>query len=148
LKTFSSALYVPFIRSPVLSWQCREGVLGPDASVRENRHVDPPVSCKPFNTVPNIYAQGHNSKPWSLCRAPNLTASSCYFNCSGDLIAERVETREQAAFLKFRGCDILQGFLIAKPLAPDDAMAFCQKLKTSHKNRQAGLRGVSSRHPG
>ena len=35
------------------------------------------------------------------------------------LVAEGVETAEQAKFLEGEGCDMVQGFLFSKPLAPD-----------------------------
>ncbi len=37
-----------------------------------------------------------------------------------EVIAEGVETEEQLAFLKGHQCDQLQGFLLSKPLAPED----------------------------
>lgn len=45
------------------------------------------------------------------------------------LVAEGVETQEQADFLNQQKCDILQGFLFSKPLNPEKSTEF---LKT-HK---------------
>jgi EAL domain-containing protein (putative c-di-GMP-specific phosphodiesterase class I) len=44
-------------------------------------------------------------------------------------VAEGVETREQAAFLVNQGCDVLQGFLFARPMEPDAFLSFA---KASH----------------
>ncbi|MDP2028755.1 MAG: EAL domain-containing protein [Thiobacillus sp.] len=40
------------------------------------------------------------------------------------VVAEGVESVEQLAFLKKQGCDEIQGFVVAKPLAPDKVEAF------------------------
>lgn len=44
-----------------------------------------------------------------------------------DVVAEGVETREQAEILKKIGCDYAQGFYISPPLQADDATAFLNK---------------------
>jgi EAL domain-containing protein (putative c-di-GMP-specific phosphodiesterase class I) len=36
------------------------------------------------------------------------------------VIAEGVENEAQKAFLKARGCDIIQGYLVGRPMPPDD----------------------------
>ena len=49
----------------------------------------------------------------SLARNLNLTT-----------VAEGVETREQLAFLSQQGCTLIQGYLISKPLPPDELLEF------------------------
>src|ERR1035437_459392 len=43
------------------------------------------------------------------------------------VVAEGVETEGQAEFLTSHGCDILQGFLISRPIPPRDLVAFMQR---------------------
>jgi diguanylate cyclase (GGDEF)-like protein len=45
-----------------------------------------------------------------------------------DVIAEGVETMEHAAFLSREGCNLLQGYLLAKPMPADEFEDFCQNL--------------------
>jgi len=40
------------------------------------------------------------------------------------VIAEGVETREQYQWLQAHGCELAQGFIVAKPLTSEDATAF------------------------
>lgn len=47
------------------------------------------------------------------------------------VVAEGVETEEQAAFLTSLGCDILQGFLISRPLPPKEFIAFVEAYSTA-----------------
>lgn len=44
-----------------------------------------------------------------------------------DLVAEGVETAEQAAYLRERGCYSLQGFLISKPVPIQELVILCQQ---------------------
>ena len=37
-----------------------------------------------------------------------------------DLVAEGIETKEQAMFLSECGCDVAQGFYYARPMSVDD----------------------------
>jgi EAL domain-containing protein (putative c-di-GMP-specific phosphodiesterase class I) len=39
-------------------------------------------------------------------------------------VAEGVETRPQADFLAELGCDVLQGFYFARPMPPEQLLAF------------------------
>jgi EAL domain-containing protein (putative c-di-GMP-specific phosphodiesterase class I) len=41
-------------------------------------------------------------------------------NLSLTVVAQGVETREQAEFLRDHSCDELQGFYLSRPLPPDD----------------------------
>ncbi len=44
------------------------------------------------------------------------------------VVAEGVETREQLLFLRAYRCDRIQGYLLSRPLAPDDVPAFTRRL--------------------
>ena len=44
-----------------------------------------------------------------------------------DLVAEGVETREQASYLRERGCYSIQGYLISRPVAINDLVKLCQE---------------------
>jgi EAL domain-containing protein (putative c-di-GMP-specific phosphodiesterase class I) len=45
-------------------------------------------------------------------------------NLRVEVVAEGVETVKQLDFLRLRGCDLIQGFLISPPLAPEDVPAW------------------------
>jgi sensor c-di-GMP phosphodiesterase-like protein len=40
------------------------------------------------------------------------------------MVAEGVETAEQEALLRAHRCDAIQGFLVSKPMLPDEFVAF------------------------
>jgi diguanylate cyclase (GGDEF)-like protein len=46
------------------------------------------------------------------------------------VVAEGVETLEQAEFLRERGCDELQGYLFSKPVPPNEFVRFLEREKT------------------
>ena len=43
------------------------------------------------------------------------------------VVAEGVETREHVSILRDIGCDTLQGFALARPMASDELMAFVRR---------------------
>ena len=45
------------------------------------------------------------------------------------VVAEGVETEEQSEFLLSHGCNTLQGFLISRPISPENLVAFVEKHK-------------------
>ena len=45
-------------------------------------------------------------------------------NLGKRVVAEGIETEEQLDFLKVQGCDVGQGFLVSRPLAPPQAVTF------------------------
>ena len=48
-----------------------------------------------------------------------------------ETVAEGIETRVQAEYLRARGCDVGQGFLFSRPLPPADAAMLCHDGKDS-----------------
>ncbi len=48
-----------------------------------------------------------------------------------DVIAEGVETREELSLMRSIGCDVVQGFLVARPLRPEDVLAFVERYDRS-----------------
>ena len=44
-----------------------------------------------------------------------------------DLVAEGVETAEQAAYLRERGCYSIQGYLVSKPVPINELARLCQQ---------------------
>jgi len=57
----------------------------------------------------------------AMARSLNLT-----------VVAEGVETREQADFLRSQGCDIVQGYYFSKPLDPERCLAFLKQSDISN----------------
>ena len=44
-----------------------------------------------------------------------------------DLVAEGVESADQAAYLRERGCFSLQGFIVSKPVPIEELVKLCQR---------------------
>src|SRR5258706_6587101 len=57
-------------------------------------------------------------------------------NLGLEVIAEGVETPDHAAFLQAEGCDEVQGFLYAKPLANVDFEAYLRSNKAGSETRK------------
>ncbi len=60
-------------------------------------------------------------------------------NLGLDVVAEGVETEGQLEYLRNQGCDIAQGYLYARPQAPDDLVAW---LATSQRVSETRIRSV------
>jgi len=59
------------------------------------------------------------------------------------VLAEGVETQEQLAFLRKKGCDAYQGYLVSKPVPAEN---FAELLRVQHKNKQHNDRRVVEHH--
>jgi EAL domain-containing protein (putative c-di-GMP-specific phosphodiesterase class I) len=57
------------------------------------------------------------------------------------VVAEGVETAEQMQMLREFGCDLLQGFLYARPLGVDAVPGFLTELAAGTAGRKTGERG-------
>ncbi len=76
------------------------------------------------------------------------TVISLGHNLELEVLAEGVETKEQCAFLKKHGCDLVQGYLFSRPVDADDLfnMLMCpDSLITSYLN-QGTVIGKKSAH--
>jgi len=51
-----------------------------------------------------------------------------------EVVAEGVETQEQMAFLKERGCEYAQGYFIGRPMAPKQLTAMLERSAKSAPN--------------
>lgn len=65
---------------------------------------------------------GVDKRDTSIVNALLSIVSSLQLN----VVAEGVETKEQAAYLIRHGCREMQGFYYSKPLPPKEAIAFCE----------------------
>ena len=51
------------------------------------------------------------------------------------VVAEGVESEEQAKILRLLRCDLMQGYLISKPLSFDDMTSYLSRSKNGEVNR-------------
>lgn len=65
---------------------------------------------------------GVDKRDTSIVNALLSIVSSLQLN----VVAEGVETKEQAAYLIRHGCREMQGFYYSKPLPPKEAIAYCE----------------------
>jgi EAL domain-containing protein (putative c-di-GMP-specific phosphodiesterase class I) len=54
-----------------------------------------------------------------------------------EVVAEGVETREQAEILEAMSCDIIQGYYYSKPLKPQDVLAYYHEWAEDEKQQFA-----------
>ena len=69
----------------------------------------------------------HDEDDIAICRAVIALAH----NLKLRVIAEGVENDEQLAFLHHNGCDVIQGYIVSRPLPAD---AFAQLVRQHHQN--------------
>jgi len=50
------------------------------------------------------------------------------------IVAEGVETEDQASFLSSLGCDVLQGYLISRPLPPEGLVEFIRAYRPTRRS--------------
>jgi EAL domain-containing protein (putative c-di-GMP-specific phosphodiesterase class I) len=55
------------------------------------------------------------------------------------VVAEGVETQDQADLLREQGCDEFQGFLFSRPVPPEQFIRFLEREKLSEASAQAIL---------
>lgn len=58
------------------------------------------------------------------------------------VVAEGVETDEQAAFVRNVGCDLIQGFLVARPMAKDDLLEWILKRRDGMSISVSGTHAI------
>ena len=58
------------------------------------------------------------------------------------MVAEGIERAEQAELVRLAGCDLGQGFLFARPMGPEEAMALLRPLGKAGRARTIGGNGV------
>lgn len=77
-------------------------------------------------------------------RALILAMTSLSHDLGYRVVAEGVETKEVLALVEVAGCDEAQGYLFARPMKPDDFLAWCQESEYAPSSLEALQRSQPS----
>jgi diguanylate cyclase (GGDEF)-like protein len=74
--------------------------------------------------IDDSFVRDANRRPESVAIADSIVSIARCFDL--EVIAEGVETQEELSTMRALGCNRVQGYLVARPLPPDDVLAFVE----------------------